>query len=326
MLPMPDWLEAAEQAVFSRFAEGAQPRQIATGFAFTEGPVWFDGALLFTDVVRNRIVRYRWLPEGPELTTFRYPSGYPLDAPPLAIAAVGANGLTRDPAGRLIACESGNRRVSRTERNGTIVSVAERYAGKRLNSPNDVVARSDGALYFTDPPMPGLREAGLQELSVAGVYRAGPDGQLTLLVDDFIVPNGLAFSPDERLLYVNDSRLQHIRVFTVRPDGTLAEGRVFASVKGAEPGVADGMKVDCEGVLYCTGSGGVWIFQPDGRFLGRVRLPEQPSNLAWGGAEWRDLYITARTSVYHLTMAVAGVPVPPSRSTAARRRASSARS
>ncbi|GIW07613.1 MAG: gluconolactonase [Dehalococcoidia bacterium] len=313
MRVMPDWLEAAEQAVYTRFADNAEIRQIATGFGFTEGPVWHENSLLFSDVIRNRIVRYRRLPEGPEITTFRYPSGYPLDAPPLASPAVGANGLTLDPAGRLIACETGNRRVSRTEPDGAIVPVAERYQGKRLNSPNDVVARSDGAIYFTDPLLPGLADSGWQEVPFSGVYCARPDGTLTLLVDDFIVPNGLAFSPDERLLYVNDSRRQHIRVFGVRPDGTLDEGHVFASVAGTESGVADGMKVDRDGVVYCTGAGGIWMFQPDGRFLGRMRLPEQPSNLAWGGTDWRDLYITARSSVYHVTMAVAGVPVPPGR-------------
>jgi sugar lactone lactonase YvrE len=311
MRAMPDWLDVADPRVTALFPEDAQIRQIATGFGFTEGPLWTGDGFLFSDVIRNRIVRYRRLPEGPEVTSFRYPSGYPLDAPPSPIPIIGANGLTLDRDSRLIACESGNRRVTRTLDDGSIVPVADRYQGKRLNIPNDVIAGSDGAVIFTDPGS-RLEELGLMELGFYGVFRADPDGRLTLLVDDFIVPNGLAFSPDEAQLYINDSRRNHIRVFTVLADGTLDSGREFASVAGDEPGVADGMKVDRDGNVYCTGSGGIWVFRPDGSQLGRIRFPEQPSNLAWGGAGWHDLYVTARTSVYHLTTTAAtGVPVPP---------------
>jgi gluconolactonase len=158
--------------------------------------------------------------------------------------------------------------------------------------------------------MPRRADTGLQELPFAGIYRADPDGRLTLLVDDFIVPNGLAFSPDERLLHITDSWRQRVHVFGVRPDGSLAGGQIVASVAGAETGVADGMKVARDGVVSCAGAGGIWVVQPDGRFLGRARLAEQPSNLAWGGGDWRDLYVTARSSVDHIRMAVSGVPAP----------------
>lgn len=186
---MTDWFEATEQTLFSLVAEHAHMRQIATGFAFTAGPVWHLGALLFTNVVRNRSVRYRRLPEGPEVTTVRVPSGYPLAATPRPTAAIGANSLTRDPLGWLNGCESGDRRVSPVERDGTIVLVAERSQGRRLTSPNEVVAHSSAAIEFTDPPMLGLADAGLEELPSAEDYRADPDGGSTLLVDDFILPS-----------------------------------------------------------------------------------------------------------------------------------------
>ncbi|MER3406440.1 MAG: gluconolactonase, partial [Chloroflexota bacterium] len=252
--------------------------------------------LLFSDIPRNRIVRWRELPEGPEVTTFRYPSG-------------NSNGLTLDRQGRLIACEHGNRRVSRTEPDGTVVSLAERYEGRRLNSPNDVVVRSDGGVYFTDPPY-GLRNLTEgKELPFQGVYRIEPDGRLTLLVDDFERPNGLAFSPDEMVLYIDDSARRHIRAFDVRPDGTLANGRVFFDMQSPDSGSPDGMKVDVHGNVFCTGPGGTWVMTPAGRLLGRIITPEQPANLAWGGQDWSTLFITARTSVYRLRTATMGIRV-----------------
>lgn len=270
--------------------------RIAGGFGFTEGPVWRGDHLLFSDIPRNRIVRWRELPEGPEVTTFRYPSG-------------NSNGLTLDRQGRLIACEHGNRRVSRTEPDGTVVSLAERYEGRRLNSPNDVVVRSDGGVYFTDPPY-GLRNLTEgKELPFQGVYRIEPDGRLTLLVDDFERPNGLAFSPDETVLYIDDSARRHIRAFDVRPDGTLANGRVFFDMQSPDSGSPDGMKVDVQGNIFCTGPGGTWVITPAGRLLGRIITPEQPANLAWGGPDWSTLFITARTSVYRLRTATTGIRV-----------------
>lgn len=273
---------------------------VATGFGFTEGPVWRGADLLFSDIPSSRTVRYRPLPEGPEITTFRYPSG-------------NANGLTLDHRGRLIACEHSGRRVSRIGLDGKVEAIAEHYQGKRLNSPNDVVVRSDGSIYFTDPPYGLPNQSEGKELPFNGVYRIDPNGQLQLLVDDFERPNGLAFSPDERTLYIDDSARGHIRAFEVAADGTLGRGRVWAELKAgaSERGVPDGMKVDVEGNVYCTGPGGIWIFDPSSRFLGRIVLPEIPANLAWGDADWRTLYVTAQTSLYRLRLNVPGIPVGP---------------
>jgi sugar lactone lactonase YvrE len=271
---------------------------VATGFTFTEGPVWRGDDLLFSDIPNNRTIRYRPLPEGPEITTFRTPSG-------------NANGLTLDRQGRLLACEHSGRRVSRVDENGRAETVVDNYRGKRLNSPNDVVVRSDGSIFFTDPPY-GLRNGTEgKELEFNGVYRIDPGGELHLLVDDFDRPNGLAFTPDERRLLIDDTVRGHIRIFDVADDGSLSNGRVFAELKGApgERGAPDGMKVDTEGNVYCTGPAGVWVFDPNGRFLGRIVTPEVPANLAWGDPDWRTLYITARTSLYRIRLAVPGVPV-----------------
>jgi sugar lactone lactonase YvrE len=267
----------------------SEPERIATGFQFTEGPVWHaDGHLLFSDIPADRI--YRWSPrEGP--CVFREPSG-------------NANGLALDPQGRLIACEHGNRRVSRTEAEGSITPVATHFQGRRLNSPNDVVVRSDGSIYFTDPPY-GV-ESKARELDVQGVYRISPDGTLTLLVDDFDRPNGLAFSPDESILYVDDSARRHIRAFDVEPDGTPSNGRLFADMRSPETGSPDGMKLDIGGHLYVTGPGGTWLFDRDGNHLGILVTAEKPANLAFGDADRRTLYITARTSLYRVRTKLPG--------------------
>jgi gluconolactonase len=272
--------------------------RIATGFTFTEGPVWRGDDLLFSDIPNSRTVRYRALREGPEITTFRAPSG-------------NANGLTLDLQDDVLACEHSGRRVSRIRRDGAVETVADRYQGKRLNSPNDVVVRTDGAIFFTDPPYGLPRQTEGKELAFNGVYRVDPGGAVTLLVDDFERPNGLAFSPDERVLYIDDSARAHIRAFDVAPDGSLSNGRIWAEMKGGpgERGVPDGMKVDVEGNVYCTGAGGVWIFAANGRYLGRIHMPEVTANLAWGGEDDRTLYLTATTSVYRIRLAVPGIPV-----------------
>lgn len=272
----------------------AQVEQVASGFQFTEGPVWHpDGYLLFSDIPASII--YRWRPGESEATVYRSPSGH-------------SNGLTLDAQGRLIACEH-DRRVSRTEADGTVVAIATHYQDKRLNSPNDVVVHSDGSVYFTDPPygLPGQTEG--KELEWNGVYRLAPNGTLTLLDDSFERPNGLAFSPDESTLYVDDSYKGHIRAFDVRPDGTLANGRVFADLSdpGAQ-GVPDGMKVDLLGNVFCTGPGGIWVVSPEGQVWGRITVPEQPANLAWGDADYKTLYITARTGLYRVRTLTGGAP------------------
>jgi len=267
-----------------------EPEQIATGFQFTEGPVWHpDGYLLFSDIPANVIAK--WKPDS-KVETFREPSG-------------NSNGLTYDRQGRLIACEHGNRRVSRTEPDGTVVTLADRYQGKRLNSPNDVVVKSDGSIYFTDPPY-GV-QPDQRELDFQGVYRLASDGTLTLLVDDFDRPNGLAFSPDETILYIDDTTRRHVRAFDVQPDGTLKNGRIFAELKSDKTGGPDGMKVDVNGNVYVTGPGGTWGFDATGKHLGTIVTPENPANCAFGGKDNKTLYITARTSVYCVKLNVPGV-------------------
>jgi len=258
-------------------------------FQFTEGPVWIaaTGELLFSDIPANRIICFK----NDKFTTFRSPSN-------------NSNGLTLDKERRLIACEHGLRRVTRTESDGTITVLAERYEGKRLNSPNDVAVKSDGAIYFTDPPYGVRREE--RELNFQGVYRISPDGRaLTLLAKDFIKPNGLAFTPDEKTLYIDDTERGHIRAFDVKPDGTITNGHVFARAPST-----DGMKVDTAGNVYCACRDGVMMFDPTGKPLGMFPTPQQPTNCAFGDADWKTLYITCRPSVCRLRLAVPGLKAP----------------
>lgn len=282
--------------------------RVASGLGFTEGPVWRGNALLFSDIPNNRIVRWRRLPEGPELTTY---------------ATGRSNGLTLDRQGRILAAEHGGRRVARIADNGTRTVLVEQFQGKRLNSPNDIVVRSDGSIYFTDPPYavqtstPGMaRPEGWwtapipgKELTFHGVYRLAPDGALHLLAEDFALPNGLAFSPDESVLYVDDSAYKHIRAFDVRSDGGLANSRILLDMASSDPGVPDGMKVDLQGNVFCTGPGGVWVCRADGTLLGRIILPELPANLAWG-EDGSVLFLTARTSVYRIQTKTRGALLP----------------
>lgn len=270
--------------------------KLAGGFKSAEGPVWDPrGFLLFSDISANTI--YKWT--SGKVSVFRYPSGY-------------ANGNTLNGQGRLVTAQH-SRRVTRTEKSGTVVTLADRYQGKRLNSPNDVVVKSDGNIYFTDPRY-GIKKQ-QEELGFYGVYRLSPDGStLTLLAKDFAGPNGLAFSPDEKKLYVNDSDKQHIRVFDVKSNGTLTNGRIFADLKlSSQYGVPDGMKVDVQGNVYCTGSGGVnglkgvWIFSPTGKLLRKIITPEFAKNLAWGDKDYKTLYITTSNSLYRVHLNVAGV-------------------
>ena len=277
----------------------AELEQLGTGCEFTEGPVWHaEGKfLLFSDIPANQMKKWT-AEEG--ITNFRVPSGK-------------SNGLTYDKQGRLVTCEHANRRVSRTEADGTVVTIASHYEGKRLNSPNDVVVKSDGSIYFSDPPYGLTADYGVegeQDLDFQGVYRLSPDGQtLTLLVDDFDRPNGLCFSPDESILYIDDTERLHIRAFDVQPDGTIANGRIFAEEEG-DDGVPDGMKIDAHGNIYLTGPGGIWIFDASGEHLGVLQTPERAANLGWGGDDWSTLFITASTSLYSIQCKVSGIPVP----------------
>jgi gluconolactonase len=276
----------------NKLIEPGDPERIASGFEFTEGPIWLpEGVLRFSDIPANRI--YQWTPDG-ELTTWREPSGH-------------SNGLTLDLDGNLIVCEHGNRRVSQIDLAGNLVPLADQYGGKRLNSPNDVVVKSDGTIYFTDPPY-GI-EPEEQEQPVNGLYRIHPDGKVELIGDDFDRPNGLAFSPDESRLYVDDSRKRHVRVFEVEPDGTLSGSRIFCDMDHPQPGSPDGMKLDAKGNLYIAGPTGLWVFEPNGTLLGVIVTPERPANCAWGDADRKSLYITARSSIYRIRAKVPGLPV-----------------
>lgn len=268
----------------------APVEKVAGGFQFTEGPLWISARneLLFCDIPADRIVRCR---DG-ACDTFRQPGG-------------NANGLTLDRQGRLIACEQGARRVSRTEADGRVVTLADRFEDRRLNSPNDVVVRSDGAVYFTDPPFGVKREE--RELDFQGVYRIAPDGgALTLLARDFVKPNGLAFAPDEKTLFVADTERGHIRAFDVASDGSLANGRVFTD---QAPG-ADGMKVDRDGTVYCAARDGLRVFDAAGKHLGTFATPEQPTNCGFGGADGRTLYITCRPNVYRVRLTAPPAAAP----------------
>lgn len=264
-----------------------------------EGPLWWKegGYLLFSDIHNSRRMKYT---PGEGVTLFQEPTNQ-------------ANGLTRDLQGRLIACEHESRRVTRQEHDGSITVIANSFQGRQLNRPNDVVVKSDGSIYFTDPwtsPHPAQQ----WDLTFSGVYRVTPDlGTLTLLIDDFVVPNGLAFSPDESILYINDSRRGHIRAFDVQPNGTLAKqsDRVFVDLRGGEPGVPDGMKVDVEGNVYCGGAGGLWIMDASGEKLGRiVHGAPATTNLGFGGDAWKTIYFTSRNHLGSVNVNIPGIPVP----------------
>ena len=278
----------------STLLETTEAERLATGFVFTEGPLWHpDGFYYFVDVRASMLYR---LTPGRAPDVVRDKTG-------------GGNGTTFDLQGRLVLCEGDNRRVTRTSADGRVEILVDRFEGKRLNRPNDVVCKSDGSIYFTDP---GLRvPLAERELPYAGVYRVTPDGT-TRLVADFEYPNGLAFSPDERRLYVANTRwAQYIHVLELDDDGAMVRRRIFTDMSSDEKeGVPDGMKVDVDGRVYCTGPGGTWVFAPDGTRLGIIRTPEVPANLAFGGPDLKTLFLTARTSVYTLRVKVAGQPHP----------------
>jgi gluconolactonase len=272
-----------------------QAQRLATGFGFTEGPLWHpDGFYYFVDIRANTL--HRVTPgKPPEVVRDNTGEG---------------NGTTFDLQGRLVMCEGSHRRVTRMSADGRIETLVERYESKRLNRPNDVVCKSDGSLWFTDPDL--RVPFAERELPYAGVYRIMPDGATTLMAD-CEYPNGLAFSPDERTLYVANTRwTQYIHAFELDASGRVVRRRIFAEMASDDDknGVPDGMKVDVEGRVYCTGPGGTWVFAPDGRRLGVIQTPEVPANLCFGGPDLRTLFLTARTSVYTLRVNVAGQPHP----------------
>lgn len=286
----------------------AAAEKLAGGFGFTEGPVWIrEGFLLFSDIPNNVI--FKWDP-GQGISEFLKLSGYNGQSAP-AGSHIGSNGLTLDRQGRLIICEHGNRRVTRLENDGRRTVLADNFKGNRLNSPNDVVCKSDGTLYFTDPPYGLLkRDADPEkELPFNGIYRLS-HGRLELLYDRLSRPNGLAFSPDERNLFVansDPSRKTWMRL-EVATDGTLGKVEIFYDVtQVSEEGLPDGLKVDRLGNLYCTGPRGIWVFSPTGEHVGTIELAEVPANCAWGDADGKTLYITARTSLYRIRFNIEGI-------------------
>ena len=286
--------------------EDAELEQLGTGFTFTEGPIWNpDGYLLFSDMPGD--VRRRW-DEQSGVQEVANPSNK-------------GNGMTIDNDGRLIVCEHVTSSVVRMDpdgRGGGREVLATHYQGRELNSPNDVVVKSDGAIYFTDPTygrMPGFGIEREQDLDFQGVYRIPPGGgDPELMAGDFQQPNGLCFSPDESLLYVNDTVPAHIRVFDVAGDGTISNSRVLADGIGTgkleDGGLVDGMKVDERGNVWVTGPGGVWIFGPDGEHLGVLEVPEDVGNMNWGGPDWSSLFIPASSSIYRVQCKVSGNRLP----------------
>ncbi len=270
--------------------------QLGTGFSFTEGPIWnhLEKHVIFSDMPGD--VMRKWTPDG-RVQTFRQPSNK-------------ANGNYYDRSGRLVTCEHATSRVTRTEPDGSITVLATHYEGKELNSPNDVIVRSDGAIYFSDPSFGRMEYYGVPrepELDFRGVYRLDPaGGSLTLLASDFDQPNGLCFSLDESQLFINDTMRNHIRVFDVDAEGAVSNGRVWAELTGDRDGVADGMKIDSQGNLCSTGPGGIHYFAPDAAGLGVIHIPEAVSNFTWGGGDLRSMFITASTSLYRVRVRVPG--------------------
>ena len=291
-------LDIRDERVRQIIDADAELERVADGFRFLEGPIWnpSQNCLMFSDILGNGI--YRWNAQD-GVTLFRANSYM-------------ANGNTYDLQGNILTCEHATSRVTCTKPDGTYAVLASHYEGKQLNSPNDIVVKRDGAIYFTDPA--SGRSAGYgvprkQELPFQGVYRLNPENQsLTLLVDDFSKPNGLCFSSDETRLFVNDTDRQHIRVFDVKADGTLASGRLWAELPeaGKDRGVADGMKIDTAGHLFCSGPGGIQIFDEYAVCLGRILTPEFAANFTWGAEDMRSLFITAKTSLYRLKVNVPG--------------------
>jgi gluconolactonase len=283
----------------------AEVEELFDGCRWAEGPVWFNdgGYLVWSDIPNRRLLR--WI-DGQGVSVFRHESDY-------------ANGNTRDRQGRLVSCEHGTRRVTRTEADGSITVIADSYEGKRLNSPNDVVVKSDGTIWFTDPNYGIMSdyEGYKTDMEQAGcyVFRFDPAaGALSIAASDFVKPNGLAFSPDERILYIADSGRSHdpdgphhIRAFDVAADGSLSDSRVFCEV---QPGVPDGFRVDTAGNVWTSCGNGVICFAADGTPLGKIKVPQMVANLTFGGPKRNRLFITATKSLYSVFVAATGAQVP----------------
>ncbi len=291
---MTAWMAAAILVLGTAQGETAMtlgpPEQAGTGFIFTEGPVWLGKeGLIFSDIPADTICK-------PDKTAFRKPSGQ-------------SNGLTLDGEGRLVVCETATRRVTRTEKDGAITVIADQFDGRRFNSPNDAVVRSDGTIFFTDPPygLPKRLKDPAAELDFGGVFAVKPGAAPRVLGRDFETPNGLAFSPDEKTLYVSDTERKHIRAFDAAADGTLSNCREFYTLP-----VPDGLKVDRAGNVWCSAEDGVHVIAPDGKRIGLVAVP-LASNCAFGGDDGKTLYVTARTSVFQVRLTKPGIVPGPKR-------------
>lgn len=297
--------EYIDERFYKYIVPSAQLEQLYTGARWSEGPVYFaDGDyLLWSDIPNNRMLR--WTETG-GVGVYRQPSNY-------------VNGNTRDRQGRLVSCEHGGRRVSRTEPDGRITILADNFQGKRLNSPNDVVVKSDGSIWFTDPSYGILSDyegyKGESELGACHVFRLDAhSGKLTIVADSFVKPNGLAFSADESILYISDTGASHdpdgphhIRAFDVGADATLSNGRVFATIN---PGVPDGFRVDTDGNIWTSAADGVHCYSPAGELLGKILVPETVANVTFGGPRRNRLFIAASTSLYSVSLGSNGIQTP----------------
>jgi gluconolactonase len=289
-------IERFDPAFDKLVAPDAKIEKLATGFKWSEGPVWFEGGVVFSDVPEN--AAYRWKEGMTAAEVFLKPSG--LTSPSGGAPGQGSNGLARDAKGRLILCQHGDRRVARMLAPGKFETIADRFEGMRFSSPNDLAIRKNGDIYFTDPPygLDNLDASPLKEIPFHGVYRVATDGKVTLLTKDIVFPNGIAFSPDERILYVavSDGKATRVVAHDVKDDGTLANARTFFDAKPLKkpeaPGNCDGIKVDKDGNIWTTGPGGVLVISREGRLLGRLNTGEPTANCNWGD-DGSTLYITA---------------------------------
>jgi gluconolactonase len=296
-------IDRVDPALEQVLAPDAAVEKLADGFTWSEGPVWYQGSVVFSDVPENII--YQWKPGAKQAAVFMKPSG--MLSPHEGFREKGSNGLAVDAEGRLLICQHGERRVVRVEKNGKQTPLADRFEGKRFNSPNDLARRKNGDLYFTDPPygLEGLNKSPLKELDFNGVYRVTPEGAMTAVLKDLTFPNGLGFSPDEKTLYVSisDPEAPRIMAYDVQADGSVDKGRVFFDagplVAPERKGMPDGLKIDFEGNVWSTGPGGVLIISPDGKHLGTILTGQATGNCCWGD-DGASLYITADMFLYRV--------------------------
>lgn len=305
-------IERLDPAIMDQLiAPGAKLEKVCEGFNWSEGPVWKDGALLFSDVPENIV--YQWKPGATKATVAIQPSG--MTTPTEGFREQGSNGLTLDAKGDIILCQHGDRRIARHLGDGKFETIADKFEGKRFNSPNDLVIRSNGDIYFTDPPygLEKLNDSPLKELPFNGVFRVTPKGEVSALAKDIEFPNGIALSPDEKILYIGDSKEMKLYAFDVKADGGVENKRVFFDAaplqKPGLKGSCDGMKVDTQGNIWTTGPGGVLIISPEGKHLGSILTGEATGNCAWGD-DGSVLYMTADMFICRVQTKAKGTGTP----------------